>query len=186
MLHIRNHVRKLVIGPLFRKLSNSFVIHLGMILLKNQLSMFQTFLPFWLNGRALTFSPQEVRLSAGTDLRRTCRTAPIREQRRWKWLVIYWLSEWTHRNIAWVVGNSTGVTCICWISKCSQGLLKCLDGQDTQISHENRIKEDPFRGLLGTPGTSLAVGFPHWEWESQGGILQCYLLYEAVSVRVFT
>ena len=37
-----------------RKLSNSFVIHLGMILLKYELSMFQTFLPQRLNGRAFT------------------------------------------------------------------------------------------------------------------------------------
>lgn len=40
------------------------------------------------------------------------------------------------------------------------GSLKCLDGQDTQISHENRIKEHPFRGLMGTPGTSLGCGIP--------------------------
>lgn len=41
------------------------------------------------------------------------------------------------------------------------GSLKCLDGQDIQRPHEKRIKEDPFRGLLGilTPsGTFLGYG----------------------------
>lgn len=63
------------------------------------------------------------------------------------------------------------------------GSLKCLDGQDTQISHENRIKEDPL-GACWEHQYLLGCGIPsHWEWEGKESY-KCFSMRQSLYVSL--